>query len=63
MGAFGVVLAVVCVALASTALGLVAAAWSTPARWGLRFARGVVVTIGAATVLLAALHPIAQATR
>jgi hypothetical protein len=61
--AFSFVLAVGCIAIVATALGLVAAAWTTTATgWGQRIARGTAVTVGVAFVLLAALHPVGEAT-
>lgn len=64
MSPFSILLATVCIALASIALGLVAAAWCSSAlSLGQRMVRGSVVTVGAATVLLAAIGPYGQAAR
>jgi hypothetical protein len=58
----GFLLAVVCIAIVALALGLAAATWSSSEpTWGPRIARGTAITVGVALLLLAAVHPIAQA--
>ena len=61
-GLAGLLLAVVCIGIVGIGVGLVIASWCAPELYaGRRVARGVVVTVGFAFVLLAATHPIAQA--
>lgn len=58
----GLLLAIVCISIVATGVGLVVASWCAPELYtGRRVMRGVVVTVGFAFVLLAAAHPIAQA--
>lgn len=62
MAAAGLLLAIVCIAIVAVALGVAVASWDghTPS-WAPRLARGAAVTVGAALLLLAALHPAADA--
>jgi hypothetical protein len=58
----GLLLAIVCIGIVATGVGIVLASWCAPELYaGRRVARGVVVTVGFAFVLIAAFHPIAQA--
>lgn len=60
--AVGLLLAIVCIGIVATGVGLVIASWCAPELYaGRRVLRGAVVTVGFAFVLLAAAHPIAQA--
>jgi hypothetical protein len=61
MGAVGLLLAVVCIAIVAVALGLAAATWGQAGGWAARIAAGAAVTVGAACLCLAALHSAADA--
>lgn len=58
----GLLLALACIAIVAVALGVAVACWDghTPT-WAPRILRGAAVTVGITCLLIAALHPIAQA--
>ena len=57
----GLILTLVCIPVVAAAFGLAVAHWHTQlTTWGPRLLRGTAVTVGAAVLLLAALHRLAD---
>jgi hypothetical protein len=61
VAAGGLLLAVCFITIVALALGVAVASWtSSEPTWAPRIARGTAVTVGAALLFVAALHPIGQ---